>query len=87
MLSNNIINQINVYHTIMKRSYIKLLGIAFSAVLSVLFITPANAQRGVRGSFGGGVIGGGGGGGSIGGGAGMGRGAGGAGIGMGRPSG
>lgn len=84
-MSNNIINQINVYHTIMKRSYIKLLGIAFSAVLSVLVITPADAQRGARGSFGGGAIGGGGGG-SIGGGGSMGRGAGGAGIGMGRPS-
>jgi hypothetical protein len=70
----------------MKRSYIKLLGIAFSAVLSVLFITPADAQRGARGSFGGGTIGGGGGG-SIGGGGSMGRGVGGgAGIGMGRPS-
>ncbi len=60
-----------------------MLGIAFSAILSVLFITPADAQRGVRGSFGGGTIGGGGGA-SIGGGAI--RGGGGAGIGMGRPS-
>ncbi len=46
----------------MKRSYIKLIGIAFSAILSLTLITPANAQRGVRGAMGGGVISGGGGG-------------------------
>ncbi len=65
-----------------------MLGVAFTAALSVLFITPADAQRGARGSFGGGTIGGGGGGGiSMGGGGSMGRGVGGgAGIGMGRPS-
>ena len=61
----------------MKRSYIKLIGIAFSAVLSLSLVMPASAQRGVRGSFGGGVSSGGGGmsrgGGSFGGGMSVGR--------------
>jgi len=67
----------------MKRSYINLLGIAFSAVLTLAFVLPAGAQsRGVRG--------GGGGGGSFGGGVGVSRGGGsfggGSSIGIARPS-
>jgi hypothetical protein len=46
----------------MKSSYIKLTGIAFGAILSLCVVLQADAQRGVRGSFGGGVSGGGGGG-------------------------
>ncbi len=38
----------------MKKSYIKLLGMAFSAILTLAFVLPANAQRGVRGGMGGG---------------------------------
>ena len=47
----------------MKRSYINLTGIAFGAILSLCVASQADAQRGVRGSFGGGVMSGGGGGG------------------------
>lgn len=44
----------------MKRSYIKLIGIAFSAVLTLAFVQQADAQsRGVRGGGGGGGFGGG----------------------------